>query len=118
MNDIVIVGPCGAGKTTLARSLKAAGYSVRAVAQEHSVIRKLWRHGGEPAAVVFLDAEAAVITQRRQHDFPLWLHAEQQLRLADARENALIVVDTSNLAVAEVRALVTEQLVAYAIVPK
>ncbi len=113
--DVVIVGPCGAGKTTLARGLQALGYAARAVAQEHSGIATLWRHGGEPAAVVFLEADPATISARRSNEFPVWLHTEQLRRLADARAHAALTLDTTPLSVAEVRGLVIECLAALGI---
>lgn len=100
--DIVIVGPCGSGKTTLKGALNALGYGARAVAQEHSIIRNLWRHGGEPAAVIYLDATPEVISARRAHDFPAWLYAEQQYRLAPAHAHASLIVDTTTLTAQEV----------------
>ncbi|MBA3946149.1 MAG: AAA family ATPase [Herpetosiphonaceae bacterium] len=108
--DVVVVGPCGAGKTTLAAALRGAGYTVRAVAQEHSIIRDLWQHGGEAAALIFLDAAPDVISIRRGHDFPLWLYHEQLQRLKDAREHATLVLDTTVLSSAEVRAAVLAHL--------
>ncbi len=108
--DVVVVGPCGAGKTTLATALRGAGYGVRAVAQEHSIIRELWRHGGEAAALIFLDATPGIISIRRGHDFPLWLYHEQLARLKNAREHATMILDTTALSSAEVRAAVIAHL--------
>lgn len=110
MKDVVVVGPCGAGKTTLAAALRHEGYAVRAVAQEHSIIRELWRHGGEVAALIFLDAAPQAISVRRGHDFPLWLYREQIERLKSAREHATMVLDTTELSAAEVRAAVIGHL--------
>lgn len=115
--DVVIVGPCGSGKSTLTHALKACGYPARSVAQEHSVIRNLWRHGGEPAAVIYLDATPAVISARRQHDFPTWLYTEQQARLAPAFAHASLVVDTTTLTAQEVCAKAVAFLQARGIQP-
>jgi molybdopterin-guanine dinucleotide biosynthesis protein len=94
MQEIVIVGPCGSGKTTLANALRARGYAARTVAQEHSIVRDLWRHGGAPAALIVLDAQPTTIAQRRHADFPVWLYQKQQQRLASARAHADLLIQT------------------------
>ena len=40
---IAIVGPCGAGKSTLARNLRLKGRQARAIAQEHSYVPAMWQ---------------------------------------------------------------------------
>lgn len=90
----MVVGPCGSGKSTLVARLTALGYPARAVAQEHSVVRELWRHGGEPSALILLHADPATITRRRKAEFPAWLHVQQLQRLATARERADLVIAT------------------------
>lgn len=101
--QVVVVGPCGSGKTTLVRWLQAQGYSARAVAQEHSVVHDLWRHGGQPEALIFLDASPAVISVRRRNEFPAWLYETQIERLADARQHTTLYLHTDRLAAAEVQ---------------
>lgn len=100
--QIVIVGPCGSGKSTLVGSLQQAGFAARAVAQEHSRVRELWRHGGQPDALIFLDASPQTITERRQNDFPRWLYDKQILRLASARAHATLYLNTDTLSAADV----------------
>ena len=100
--DIVVVGPCGSGKTTLVSALRERGYAARVVAQEHSVVTELWRHGGKPAALVLLEAEPLTITQRRGADFPEWLYREQQERLASARAEADLRIRTDEATAQEV----------------
>jgi gluconate kinase len=104
------VGPCGSGKSTLVARLTALGYAARAVAQEHSIVRELWRHGGEPAALILLHAEPATITARRQAEFPAWLHSRQLERLATARAHADLVVTTDQESPETVTARVVEFL--------
>jgi adenylate kinase len=94
---VVVVGPCGSGKTTLVARLRAAGYDARAVAQEHSAIPELWRHGGDPDALIYLDASPPVISRRRRNDFPRWLYGRQQRRLRSARDHATIYLHTDTL---------------------
>jgi adenylate kinase len=94
---VVVVGPCGSGKTTLVARLQAAGYDARVVAQEHSAVPELWRHGGDPDALIYLDASPPVITRRRQNDFPHWLYGRQARRLRSARERATLYLQTDHL---------------------
>ncbi|WP_026370684.1 hypothetical protein [Kallotenue papyrolyticum] len=107
---IVVVGPCGSGKSTLVARLQAAGYDARAVAQEHSVIPDLWRHGGEPDALIYLDASPAVIAHRRRNDFPVWLYAQQVGRLRLARAHATLYLQTDRLDPAAVAAHALEHI--------
>jgi molybdopterin-guanine dinucleotide biosynthesis protein len=107
---VVVVGPCGSGKTTLVEQLRAAGYTAYAVAQEHSIIRDLWRHGGEPDALIYLDASPTTITRRRHNEFPAWLHEKQMRRLKTARERATLYLQTDQLDATEVRARVLAHL--------
>jgi shikimate kinase len=99
---VVVVGPCGSGKSTLVASLLAAGIEARAVAQEHSRIPELWRHLGDPDALIFLDATPPTITARRQNDFPAWLYEKQIRRLASARANATLYLQTDTLSANDV----------------
>ncbi len=91
-------------------TLAAAGFSARAVAQEHSVIHELWKHGGKPLALVLLEASPSIITQRRGTDFPSWLHDEQMERLVSAREHADLIVDTNGRSAEEVGKMVIDFL--------
>lgn len=116
--DIVVVGPCGSGKSTLVRTLNARGYAARAVAQEHSGIPDLWRHGGQPAALIMLEATPATITARRQAEFPRWLHAKQIRRLAAARAAADLMIATDRASPAEVATTVIAFLVERGIISR
>lgn len=109
-DEVIIAGPCGSGKSTLAATLAAAGFTVRAVAQEHSVIHELWRHGGKPLALVVLEASPSIITRRRGTDFPKWLHEEQMERLRSAREHADLIVDTDDRSAQDVAKVVIDFL--------
>lgn len=107
--EIVVVGPCGAGKSTLVRALTARGFSARAVAQEHSIVPELWQHAGTPAALILLQAQQPTIAQRRAAEFPEWLYRQQLLRLASAQAHADLVVATDELTPDEV----TRKVVAF-----
>lgn len=99
---IVVVGPCGSGKSTLVAELQDRGYDAHAVAQEHSAVHDLWLHGGRPDVLIFLDASPATITARRQNNFPGWLYGKQMRRLRSAREHATMYLHTDRLSIGEV----------------
>jgi thymidylate kinase len=53
---IGLVGPCGAGKTTVAKALRALGYTrIRHIAQEHSYVPTMWQRLVKPNILIFLD---------------------------------------------------------------
>jgi GTPase SAR1 family protein len=108
--EVVVVGPCGSGKSTLVRRLIAHGYDARVVAQEHSAAPELWRHAGDPAALIVLEAELDTINRRRGGDFPPWLLARQHERLASARAHATLVLQTDHVTPEEVAAKVIATL--------
>jgi hypothetical protein len=107
--EIIILGVCAAGKSTLARKLQASGKRARTVAQEHSCIPDLWRWSGA-ATVVYLHASYQAVKRRRdslmnRHGYDAQLH-----RLRSARAGATVSVDTSELSAEEVYRLVEAQL--------
>ena len=101
---IGIVGPCGAGKSTLANALDSLGYVTRHIAQEHSYIKDMWKRITNPDALIFLQASFLVTRQRRSKMIH-WTEAdynEQQRRLSHAREHADLFIDTDSLSINEV----------------
>ena len=101
---IGVVGPCGAGKTTLIEALDALGYTTRHIAQEHSYVKDMWQRISNPDVLIFLQASFPIASQRKGKTFH-WSEAdynEQQRRLAHAREHANLLIDTSNLSIQEV----------------
>ncbi len=100
---IKLVGVCAAGKSTLLRTLRAAGFDALPCAQEHSYVPDLWRRMNPPDVLIFLDAQPAAVAQRRQTREPVeeWL-AEERLRLAHARAHCDLYLPTDNLTPAEV----------------
>jgi thymidylate kinase len=104
---IGIVGPCGAGKTTLADGLKRSGFRARAIAQEHSYVKDMWQRLTKPDILIFLQASCAVGGKRRNMKWtePEW--EEQQRRLRHAREHADFTLDTGPLDIAQVLESVT-----------
>lgn len=98
---VVLVGPCGAGKSTIAAELARRGINAIVVGQEHSIVRDLWRRP-EPDLLVYLDASLETVRARRGHDWPEWLYRLEQERLAEARAHADLVLDTGLLTVDDV----------------
>ena len=62
---IIIVGPCGSGKTTLAEKLQQDGLEARQVAQEHSYVPTMWQELSQPDFLIFLDASFETSTERK-----------------------------------------------------
>jgi cytidylate kinase len=94
---IAIVGPCGAGKSTLADALQARGFNARQIAQEHSYVASMWQILTKPDVLVYLDASYEVCTHRKNVN---WLEREystQIHRLRHALEHCHVYVDTSSL---------------------
>jgi deoxyadenosine/deoxycytidine kinase len=102
--DLVIglVGVCASGKTTLGARLRARGWKVRHIAQEHSFVKDMWKKIGKPDLLVFLDASYEVSMRRRQLNWTPADYSEQQRRLAHARQHADFYIQTDSLIPEEV----------------
>jgi thymidylate kinase len=99
---IGIVGPCAAGKSTLAAGLKAFGYQARGIAQEHSFAPSMWQRITKPDILIYLDVSYENTIRRRRLDWTPAEYAEQLDRLRHAREHADFYLDTNPLAIPEV----------------
>lgn len=101
---IALVGPCAAGKSTLGKALRAAGYNVRQPAQEHSYVPHMWQRLTQPDILIYLDLDFTNLAQRHPttHGGPERL-ADQHQRLSHAHAHADLYVDTSNLTPQEVQ---------------
>src|SRR5512136_915814 len=97
-----VVGPCGAGKSTLVGALQALGYRCRHIAQEHSYVPYMWQRITNPDILIYLEASFPVCSQRRKLNWTEADFAEQLRRLSHARQHADIVITTDNLGVSEV----------------
>ena len=97
-----VVGPCGAGKSTLVQGLERAGYDCRHIAQEHSYVPYMWRRITNPAILIFLTASYPVCTARRRLNWTKEDYFEQLRRLAHARQHADLVVETDRLSAEQV----------------
>lgn len=107
---IAIVGPCGAGKSTLENGLKAHGYRARAIVQEHSYVPTMWQRLTNPDILIFLQASRLTGASRRQLNWTEAEWQEQQRRLSHARQHAHFYLDTDNLEIEEVLHAVLEFL--------
>jgi energy-coupling factor transporter ATP-binding protein EcfA2 len=100
---VIVVGPCGAGKTTLTLSLHALGILIRQIAQEHSFVADLWHRGTPPDVLIFLDASFETCTARKRFKWLERDYLEQQRRLANARSHCHFYLATDSLTPLEVR---------------
>ncbi|MBN2115634.1 MAG: hypothetical protein JW730_03640 [Anaerolineales bacterium] len=94
---IGIVGPCGAGKSTLSAGLKNHGYTCRHIAQEHSYVQAMWQKITKPDILIYLNASFLVSTRRRKLNWQPKDHEEQLRRLSHARQHANLLIDTDDL---------------------
>ncbi len=94
---IGIVGPCAAGKTTLANGLNALGYTARDIAQEHSHVQAMWARLTRPDVLIYLDASLPTIQARLNVNWEQAYLDEMHRRLTHAREHARFYVDTDPL---------------------
>jgi guanylate kinase len=107
---IGIVGPCGAGKSTLNEALVRLGYRTRHIAQEHSYVKDMWKRLTNPDVLIFLDAAYATSSRRRKINWSESDWEEQQRRLSHAKENADLYLNTDLLSIEEVRNKVVDFL--------
>jgi thymidylate kinase len=105
-----IVGPCAAGKSTLVDQLRSRGYQVKHIAQEHSYVRDMWAKISKPDILIYLDVSYEVSCERNQSTWSRKIFEEQIKRLAHARENAYLYIDTNGRTPAEVLEIVLSNL--------
>jgi deoxyadenosine/deoxycytidine kinase len=94
---IGIVGPCGAGKSTLAANLSKLGYHARHIAQEHSYAPTMWQRITHPDVLIYLDVSYENTINRRTLDWTVSEYQEQLFRLRHARQHADYHLDTNIL---------------------
>jgi chloramphenicol 3-O-phosphotransferase len=95
---IAIVGPCAAGKSTLARALKDAGYDARQPAQEHSYVPYMWQRLTQADVLIYLDVDYVNAIRRSPPvDGGPQRLVEQHQRLAHAFQHCDFYLDTSGL---------------------
>ena len=99
---IGVVGPCGAGKSSLVAGLVSYGYLIRHIAQEHSYVPDMWRRLTNPDILIYLDVSYENTIIRRKLDWTYQEYMEQIHRLRHARQYASLYLDTNFLAFEEV----------------
>lgn len=110
---IGVVGPCGAGKSTLIAGLRRHGVDGRHIAQEHSYVPRMWQRIVNPDLLIYLDASFATCTARRRLTWTEADYVEQLRRLEHAREHAHVVIETDSIPAGEVLARAIEFLAAH-----
>ncbi|RPI83958.1 MAG: hypothetical protein EHM41_14620 [Chloroflexi bacterium] len=105
-----VVGPCGAGKSTLVAGLKKHGIQGKHIAQEHSYVPYMWKRITNPDVLVYLAVSYPVSRIRRTLNWNENEYEEQLRRLEHAREHADLVLDTNPLNEQEVLDKVLEYL--------
>ncbi|GAB4496002.1 MAG: hypothetical protein OHK0052_04990 [Anaerolineales bacterium] len=101
-HKIGVVGPCASGKSTLIAALRARGYRVHHIAQEHSFVPYMWQKLVNPDVLIFLDVSYPLSVARRSLSWNLADWEEQQRRLAHARAHAHLYLQTDALSAPEV----------------
>jgi deoxyadenosine/deoxycytidine kinase len=99
---IGVVGPCGAGKSSLVAGLKSHGYMSRHIAQEHSYVPDMWRRLTNPDILIYLDVSYENTLVRRKLDWTYQEYLEQIHRLRHPRQYADLYLDTNSLTIEEV----------------
>jgi len=94
---IGVVGPCGAGKSTLVAGLTQYGFTCRHIAQEHSYVQAMWQIITKPDFLIYLNASFQTSTTRRKLNWNEGDFAEQLHRLRHAREHASLLINTDDL---------------------
>ena len=115
---ITIVGPCAAGKSTLARNLQARGYDAEDCGQEHSGVQTMWLQIGKPDILIYLDVSIENICQRLKVNWEQAYLDEMNRRLTHAREHAHFAIDTNSLTPLQVCDRATEFLRSIGILPQ
>ena len=92
-----VVGPCGAGKSTLVAGLRARGIHAREVAQEHSYVPAMWQRITRPDLLIYLEVSRETAQRRLGRELPAGWWEEIGERLAHARAHADLVVDANPL---------------------
>jgi ABC-type cobalamin/Fe3+-siderophores transport system ATPase subunit len=110
MNAILIgvVGPCGAGKSTLASGLHTQGYKAKHIAQEHSYVPDMWQRLSKPDYLVYLDVSYSQTIIRRKLNWTIHEYQIQVERLKHARDHSDLFLNTDTLSPQEVLNTVIE----------
>ena len=108
---IGIVGPCSSGKSDLGSALRALGYRVKEIMQEHCAAPAMWQCITNPDVLIYLDVDMDVAARREGLSEPSsWWGDERNVRLAHARAHCDLYIDTSVLIPDDVVARALEYL--------
>lgn len=107
---IAIVGPCAAGKSTLAGKLSQLGLHAKQIAQEHSYIPSMWKLLTNPDVLIYLEVSFEVASHRKSLNWRPQDHQAQRERLKHARKYCHVYIQTDDLTPDQVLARVLEQL--------
>ncbi len=99
---VIIVGPCGSGKTTLVNDLVRHKINARQVSQEHSFVPDMWLKLADPDILVFLDASFQTCKNRKQFNWTPADYDEQKRRLRHAHAHCDIYIQTDGKSPSEV----------------
>jgi deoxyadenosine/deoxycytidine kinase len=110
---IGVVGPCGAGKSSLVAGLRARGFRAKPIAQEHSYAPSMWQKITAPDILIFLEVSYPHTISRRKLDWTPVEYEIQLTRLSHAREHANLVVQTDELSIPEVLNVVISFLASF-----
>jgi hypothetical protein len=109
---IKVVGPCAAGKSTLAEGLRQLGFDARTAAQDHSYVPDMWQRLNPADVLIYLDVTLEE-AHRRGRCGTGWDQKyldEEHRRLSHARAHCDFYLATDGLSVAEVRDRVVDFL--------
>lgn len=107
---IGVVGPCAAGKSTLVGKLRARGYQVRHIAQEHSYVPDMWKRIAKPDFLIYLDVTYDVSRERTGSSWSRDIYQNQVQRLVHARQNADLYIATDQRTPEQVLSIVIDSL--------
>lgn len=105
-----VVGPCAAGKSTLVNQLRSRGFLVKHIAQEHSYVEDMWFQITKPDILIYLDVSYEISCERTQSTWSQKIFENQVERLAHARKNADLYIQTDGKSTDEVLNLVIESI--------
>lgn len=95
---VVVVGPCGSGKTVLVASLSDLGYDARECVQEHSHLPDMWQRISKPDVLIYLEVALESLCKRKPgHAWTQAILDEQLRRLTHARSGSDLTVETDDL---------------------
>jgi cytidylate kinase len=110
IKHIAVVGPCAAGKSALSEALSSLGYKARQIVQEHSYVPQMWQVMTNPDCLIYLDASYEICSERKKLNWSQAEYDEQIRRLAHARENTDIYIQTDDMDLADVLAKALEAI--------